>query len=69
MTDEQQLKQSDSLVADMEPQQTGISTAEMDIRLAHHIEKKVKPKSDKVKIHVKDLHKTYNKLHLVLFLY
>ena len=61
MTDEQLKQQNNSITSDIEqPEQTDISTAEMDIRLAHHIEKKVKPKSDKVKIRVRDLHKTYN---------
>lgn len=61
MTDEQKLNRSDASAAETEHTvQSDIGTAEMDIRLSHHIEKKIKPKSDKVKIHVKDLHKTYN---------
>ena len=61
MTDEQKLNRSDASAAETEHTvQSDIGTAEMDIRLSHHIEKKVKPKSDKVKIHVEDLHKTYN---------
>ena len=49
MTDEQQLKQNNASAAEAAaPQQSDIGTAEMDIRLAHHIEKKVKPKSEKV---------------------
>lgn len=38
----------------------------MEMLLSHHIEKKVKVNSDNVKIHVDDLHKTYNKTLEVL---
>lgn len=43
-----------------------VTAAEMDELLSHHIEKKVKTKSNNVKIHVSDLHKTYLKTLEVL---
>ncbi len=72
MTDELQGKQNDVMdvnradaddtAAIEQLQQSDISTTEveMDLRLANHIEKEAGAESDKVKIHVKDLHKTYN---------
>ncbi len=47
-------------------EQDKVTAAEMEKLLAHHIEKKVKGNSDNVKIHVDDLHKTYNKTLEVL---
>ena len=72
MTDELQRTQNDIMNVNMadaddtaaieQLQQSDISTTEvaMDLRLANHIEKEAGTESDKVKIHVKDLHKTYN---------
>ena len=46
--------------------QDKVSAAEMEMLLSHHLEKKVKTDLNNVKIHIDDLHKTYNKTLEVL---
>lgn len=53
-------------MAEKQREQDKVTAAEMEMLLSHHIEKKVKGNSDNVKIHVDDLHKTYNKTLEVL---
>lgn len=53
-------------MAEKQREQDKVTAAEMEQLLSHHIEKKVKGNSDNVKIHVDDLHKTYNKTLEVL---
>ena len=53
-------------MAEKQREQDKVTAAEMEMLLSHHIEKKVQGNSDNVKIHVDDLHKTYNKTLEVL---